>query len=75
MNDRTNDLLELLAAEALNKEIKALFTLKSYARQLCAVGEHSTEDLYADINAAYKMYLESQDEIEGVKKLEKSLSK
>lgn len=66
-------LLNLLSSEAHAKKEKALLSLNLYANNPVAVGEHTTDDLYEDIHASYRMYLDAIDEIESIEFLKKEL--
>lgn len=68
------EILNLLRREAEAKKARALMTLKGYANNFAAVGEHSTEDLYEDIRKAYKDYLDAMDEEENLIHLRRNLS-
>lgn len=69
-----NRIINVLRTAAEAKKAKALLTLDAFDKNLAAIGDHTTGDLYENIESAYREYLDAKDELEGLFSLETELN-
>lgn len=68
------EIINYLRSQAEARKAKALLTLRGFSQKFAAIGDHTTGDLYSNLDEAYQTYLDANDQIEGLTQLEKDLN-
>jgi len=63
-----------LRSQAEARKAKALLTLELFDQNPAAIGDHSTGDLYDNIDEAYRAFIDAEDELGNLDNLENELT-
>lgn len=63
------EIYEMLKASATSDKYKALLTLKAFDTNLSAIGDHTTGDLYENLETSLALLIDANDRLEMIEKL------
>jgi|TARA_Y100000114_G_scaffold34485_2_gene29957 hypothetical protein len=70
-----NEILEYIKQKALLNRSKALLSLTLLYEKSVGIGDHSTEDYYKNIDEAFELFCQSEEQIQHLQVLQKQLQR
>ena len=70
-----NEILEYIKQKALLNRSKALLSLTLLYEKSVGIGDHSTEDYYKNIDEAFELFCQSEEQIQYLQVLQKQLQR
>lgn len=70
-----NEILEYIKQKALLNRSKALLSLTLLYENSVGIGDHSTEDYYKNIDEAFELFCQSEEQIQYLQVLQKQLQR
>lgn len=70
-----NEILEYIKQKALLNRSKALLSLTLLYEKSVGIGDHSTEDYYKNIDEAFELFCQSEEQIQHLQVLQKQLKR